>query len=79
LEALVVVGVEVEVEVEVDGFLVGSFSSMTPPAEPARPPAVASGFAALRERACFVEAVEVGFGPGDWGFVDIVEDLKRFA
>ena len=63
----------------VGGFLVGSFSRMTPPAEPARPPVVESGFAALRERTCLVEAVEVGFGPGDWGFVDIVQGLKRFA
>ena len=54
----------------VEGFFADSFSSTTPPAEPARP-AAWSEVAALRERG-LVEAAEAALGPGDWGFVDIV-------
>jgi hypothetical protein len=57
----------------VDDFLAASFSRTTPPAEPARPAVDDSGFAALRDRACFDEAAGVEFGPDDWGFVDIVK------
>lgn len=58
------------VGVAVESLAGACFSRRTPPAEPALPVVGVSGFAALRERGCFVGAA---FAVADEGFVDMFE------
>jgi hypothetical protein len=67
-------GLVVFVDEEPASFLGPSFSSTTPPAEPARPAVAAStAVAGLRERVCFGGAVFAVDEEG-WGFVAILSD-----